>query len=219
MPGPMAAQPVSTKPPEIVEWPTKPVRLSKIDPNPWNPNRMTKDGMEKLRKAILDKGIGILGHLVVRPKKGGRYELVDGEHRYEILKELGVIETDAIVADLDDDKAKVAGLLLNELRGQPDFKLLSEEVKGLADRHGIEELAAQLPWRESVIRRLAEAYQGTEQGEGQPWLAEGPGTRIAVSLPEDAYDALMGWAGKKGIHEPGAAVLALIREEVQDAGD
>lgn len=188
--------------------------MADIDPNPWNPNRMSKENIEKLKRAVQDKGLGILGSLVVRPK-GKRFEVVDGEHRWNIYKELGLQEVDAIVADLDDDHAKIAGLVLNELRGQPDFQLLSTEIKGLLDTQGMERLTDLLPWREGVLMRLGEAYGGTEQGK-EPWLGEANNVRLSVTMAESDYELLMAWAGERGTHDPSQALILLIQEMLPD---
>ncbi len=191
------------------EWPTKRIRVDLIDPNKWNPNVMTAEAIGKLKRVVEDEGLGILAHISVRPK-GKRYELLDGEHRLAVYKDLGLEEVDAVVADLDDDHARMAGLILNELRGQPQLGLLSAELKGLAERHTMEDLATVLPWRENVLRRLAEAYKGTEQDDG---IIHGPGPlRVAILLEDEDYEALLAWSDERGIHRVEEAVIAAMRE-------
>ncbi len=192
-----------------IQWPTEKVPVDRIDANAWNPNVMTAEAIGKLKRAVQDKGLGILGHIVVRPV-GKRYELVDGEHRLAIYKEMGLKDIDVIVADLDEDHAKMAGLILNELRGQPQLPLLSAELKGLAERHTMEDLAQILPWREGVLRRLAEAYKGTEQDDGI--LAAPQSLRLAIVLEDHVYAALMDWAEQRGIHGAEEAVVQAIKE-------
>lgn len=192
-----------------VQWPTRRIRVADIDPNPWNPNRMSKENIEKLKRAVQDKGLGILGSLVVRPK-GKRFEVVDGEHRWNIYKELGLQEVDAIVADLDDDHAKIAGLVLNELRGQLQIEPLSVELAGLLETQGVDRLASVLPWRENVLLQLAQGNQ--EEAVQEPWLGEASNLRVVVTMSQGDYDLLMKWAGSRGIHDPSQAVIMLIQE-------
>ena len=157
------------------EWPTERIRLDLIDPNPWNPNVVSEENMARLRKAVEDDGLGILGHVVVRPK-GKRYELVDGEHRLRIYQEMGMKEVDAIVADLDDENARIAGLILNELRGEPEPIKLGQVMETLAKTRSLESLEAVLPYRKSVLQQLVRRAVRSEAV-----LPDAP----VLELPED----------------------------------
>ncbi len=60
---------------------------------------------EKLRKGVQDPALGVLADILVRPclrHKGRDFELVDGEHRYEVYKRIGLEAVEAKVADLAD---------------------------------------------------------------------------------------------------------------------
>ena len=62
------------------------LRTDLLEPNPWNPNRMT--GAIR-RKLVLNlKRDGFVAPLLVR-KLGDRYQIVNGEHRWRIAQELG----------------------------------------------------------------------------------------------------------------------------------
>lgn len=48
---------------------------------------------------------GVLSPIVVRPKEGGRYEILSGRNRNNAAKENGLAEVPCIVKDVDDDQA------------------------------------------------------------------------------------------------------------------
>lgn len=101
------------------------IRVSAIEPNPWNPNRMDDDRKKALVKRI--RKHGILQPLLVRPlaqefpgDPDATYQILDGEHRYDALRAAGVTHTEAvIVEDVEDDDAKLHTLAMNQIRGRP----------------------------------------------------------------------------------------------------
>jgi len=120
---------------------------------------MGKDFRAKLRRGIADESLGVLQDVLVRPcpdHPGEDWEIVDGQHRYEVLRDLGVADVDAKVAELDDDSARMAGVILNELRGAPDVSVLQKLVQSLAGTAGLDRMAELFPWRDDVLRRLAQ---------------------------------------------------------------
>ena len=66
----------------------KVVKSSIVLPNTWNPNRMESDVFEATVQSL--SKFGIVTPTVVRthPEHKGKYEVVDGEHRCRVLKEI-----------------------------------------------------------------------------------------------------------------------------------
>jgi len=58
--------------------------------------------------------------LLVRPREGGRYEVVDGFTRYNQLKAAGTTEVPCIIQDLDDKQALVKQVQLNSTRRETE---------------------------------------------------------------------------------------------------
>jgi ParB family transcriptional regulator, chromosome partitioning protein len=56
---------------------------------------------------------GILQPLLVRPLKGGKYELVAGERRYRAAKEVGLTEVPVVIRELDNNEALQLSLIEN----------------------------------------------------------------------------------------------------------
>jgi len=66
---------------EIIYLPTE-----KLDPNPWNPNRVSEKDLEKLDQSIQE--LGAFKPVLVRshPEAEGRYQILAGEHRWKTYK-------------------------------------------------------------------------------------------------------------------------------------
>lgn len=66
------------------------ILITDIKPNTWNPNQMTPEEFEELKKEI--SHLGKPPKPTILRKKDNFYEIVDGEHNYRALKELGFTE-------------------------------------------------------------------------------------------------------------------------------
>ena len=62
----------------------KQVQVDLLERNDWNPNRMTQEIRAKLMLNL--KRDGFVAPLLVR-KLGDRYQIVNGEHRWQIAQE------------------------------------------------------------------------------------------------------------------------------------
>lgn len=117
-----------------VEFPTKKVvvPIDNVIPNRWNPNVQSDFMFEKGKKAVLE--FGFLGAILVR-ETAGVYEIIDGEHRWRYLKELGSKECPVeTLGEISDNAAKTLTILMNRLRGEDDIEkrsaILNELSKG-----------------------------------------------------------------------------------------
>jgi ParB/RepB/Spo0J family partition protein len=88
------------------------IEIPKIEPNPDNPRgprvRDNDDQFSYLKRSI--KEFGLIVPLVVQELKGAekKYRLVDGERRYQALKELGIKTAPAhvIIDEINNDEVK-----------------------------------------------------------------------------------------------------------------
>lgn len=86
-----------------------------IDPDPDNPNEVSDAQMDTLTADIRDHGF--TQPVLVREGEDGRFGMIDGEHRWRIVKELGYATVPGVVIKADDDEAKIRLLTMNGLRG------------------------------------------------------------------------------------------------------
>ena len=114
----------------IVE--TLDIPLDQIKPSPYQP-RLTFN-LEDIQGSI--QRDGILVPLTVR-KREGYYELVDGERRVRLAKELGYESVPCTVIDVDDDTARRMVWKVNTLRQEYTPKEKACYFKTLQEEYGM----------------------------------------------------------------------------------
>ncbi|MDN5874324.1 MAG: ParB/RepB/Spo0J family partition protein [Sinobacteraceae bacterium] len=93
----------------------------------FNPERLAE-----LAESIAESGV--IQPVIVRPIGNSRYELLAGERRWRAAQRAGLHELPAIVRDdLDDDQARVLGLVENLQRESLSPMETAEGLKRLAD--------------------------------------------------------------------------------------
>ena len=125
------------------------IPVEKLTPNPWNPNRMSEEMRSKL-KAYIDRE-GFVEPIVVRPHGEG-FQILGGFHRWGIARDLGYPTVPCVVVDLDDRRAKVLSINLNEMKGQSLPSLLAALVHDLSKELTLDDLESQLPYSVSELK-------------------------------------------------------------------
>jgi len=121
-----------------------------IDANPWNPNRMTAAMYAKAIESITL--YGFVDPLTVRDVGHFRYQIIDGEHRFNGGRDLGMAEFPCVIINgLDDAGAKKLTIVLNELHGQADPGRMGDLLNDIMQLTSLEELLVALPYDESVL--------------------------------------------------------------------
>ena len=130
------------------------IPLDRLLPHPENPNRMSKQTFDKLKRHI--KQTGNYESLVVRrhPEIENHFEIINGHHRAKALKELGETFADCAVWDVDDEQARILLATLNRLGGKDELSLKASLYKNLSERFSSGELAGLLPDTKAVIEKL-----------------------------------------------------------------
>jgi len=117
-----------------------------IEPNPDQPRRrFDADSLQSLSESLRDRGV--LQPVLVRPKAGGRYELIAGERRWRAAQLAQLEEIPAIVRRHDD--ARTLEIALIENMAREDLNPV-EEARAVAAL--VEELGLT---REEVGRRVS----------------------------------------------------------------
>lgn len=125
-------------------------RLDRVTPNNWNPNRMTEFQVESTRAGLERDGWLAAYALLVwgTDERGARRDvIIDGEHRWRIASELGLIEGPMVFLDgVSEKRAKEMTIELDNKRGKFDDVALRDLLKdigfddeGLAFRLGFDE--------------------------------------------------------------------------------
>lgn len=130
------------------------VPIELIDPNPHQPRQHMGD-LSELMASIAEKGI--LEPLLVR-QRGGRYQLVAGERRYQAAVQVGLREVPVVIREADDDEVIELALVENLQRKDLTPFEEAEALHALAERCGYthEDLARRLgKSRTAVTETLA----------------------------------------------------------------
>jgi ParB family chromosome partitioning protein len=148
-----------------------PVQL--IDPNPSQPRQHFEEtALHALADSIRERGV--LQPVLVRPRPGGRYQLVAGERRWFAAQIAGLEQIPALVCRYDDAAALEVALIENMAR--EDLSVLEEARAcqtlvelGLTHREiGRVRLEIQFNSPEAVLdaaRRLVDAMSGPKGGQ------------------------------------------------------
>ncbi|HUW99389.1 MAG TPA: ParB/RepB/Spo0J family partition protein [Phycisphaerae bacterium] len=145
--------------------------LDALEPHPENANRMSPDLLAKLKGHI--ERTGRYEPLIVRPMAatlsrepkasasarppvaaGRRYQILNGHHRAQSLRELGHRRARCDVWEVGDEEARVLLATLNRLQGRDDPKARALLAAHLAEGRSAKDLARLLPEPADAVERL-----------------------------------------------------------------
>lgn len=154
----------------------KMIPLDRLVPHPLNANVMSEELCHKLKAHI--SRTGRYPFLVVRPHPSaeGKYQVLDGHHRVEVLRKLGHSEARCDVWEVGDHEAKILLATLNRLEGQDQPLRRAELVHALLAEISVPDLAGLLPESEGELEELHS-------------LLEFPAEEIAEQLAAEAEEA------------------------------
>jgi hypothetical protein len=174
------------------------VLTSEVEPNPWNPNRLTPAKKKALAESLEE--FSDLDFILVRPHpkptKAVKWQIVDGENRYLLLVARGETEIDVVVAELGDAQAMKYTLIANE-HGENESDDLANLLLNLEKSYGTDlHLGLMIP--ESEVKNLVELGRELDQeiskqakkqtthrepdGETELWLS------IHISVPSSVAE-------------------------------
>lgn len=134
----------------MAELEVKYLPINQVKANTWNPNKMDVKTMAKLKADIQRNGF--VQPILVRQTKTDEWEIIDGFHRWTVLKELGYAEVPAIESDMDDTEAKLKTVQLNYMRGSAVPIRLANLIHDLNKTMTLEDLEAALPYEKVELR-------------------------------------------------------------------
>ncbi|MEM2601215.1 MAG: ParB/RepB/Spo0J family partition protein [Candidatus Hadarchaeales archaeon] len=106
--------------------------IDSVKPNPWNPNYMSEDERRRLREGMASSGPPLTPPIFVR-KMDDHYEIIDGEQRWLVARELGWTHMPAIIRDVSDAEAKRLTLSLNYLKGKVNYAKVARWIRDKRD--------------------------------------------------------------------------------------
>ena len=178
------------------------VSADALSPNDYNPNRLSAYQRKLLRRSIESDG---MIQPVIALKDG---TIVDGQHRWETCKELGL---DVPVLYVDKSDPRVTTLRMNAARGVNDQILELDLLTTLNELEGADFLQRELLLDDKTLARL----EGTHTFEHRP-IPESEYVSFAIAVREEdaaIVEAALLRPGVKKEVGRGQALLELIRGE------
>jgi len=131
--------------------------LTTLHAHPGNANRMKASLRTKLADHIARSGR--YPPLIVRPHpwRTDHYEILDGHHRAQILRELKHDRANCEIWPADDEQAALLLVTLNRLHGQDDPFKRGELLETLRESMGLAELRRLVPEDPKKLSALLEA--------------------------------------------------------------
>lgn len=129
------------------------VPINKIDPNPQQA-RNALGNIDELKASIKERGV--LEPILVRPRRGGRYEIIAGERRFRASKSIGLTEIPCIEMQVEDSEAMEISLIENLQRKDLDVFEEADGLKTLTDSYGYNhsEIAKKIGKARSTITEI-----------------------------------------------------------------
>jgi ParB-like chromosome segregation protein Spo0J len=170
---------------------TKEIPVTAIEPNPKNPNSMPPTEMQKLQRHI--ERTGFYPPLIVRPVGGtgkdARYMMVDGWHRYLVLRDgLQLQKVTCVVADVSEAEANMMLATLNRLHGEDDPRKRAELVSDLLQEFGsVVALADLLPESANEINDMLKNLGNGFVTEPEPEPEPGKKKTLKLQFDNDQW--------------------------------
>ena len=137
----------------------KVVALENLRSHPLNANVLSDDLLAKLKAHI--KRTGRYPHIIVRPhpEEAGAFQIIDGHHRVEVLRELGHSEARCDIWAIDDRETRLLLATLNRLEGQDVPIRRAQLVHELLSEMNLGDLAGLLPETDKQLEELEALLQ------------------------------------------------------------
>lgn len=143
-----------------------------LEPNPWNPQKMSDAQFNELVEEIRDDGFDepllVVEHPEPDKAKDGKFMIVAGEHRWQAMRVLGHDKIPCIIkTEWDERDQKIKTVRRNVLRGETDKPKFSALVHSLNEDNGIpiKELPGLMGFKDEAAfrdRYIAEKRQEEE---------------------------------------------------------
>lgn len=140
--------------------------IGQLSEAPWNPNVMDSSMTARLRESICR--YGLVENLVVRPDGENVFEVLSGNQRLRILREMNPPSIPCVVVNVDDANARLLAQALNQ-HGEDDLGLRAEAVRKILETIPEADVLAILPGNAAGLKGLALMGQETVAEYLQAW--------------------------------------------------
>lgn len=143
--------------------------LDELVEAPWNANRMAAGLLARLRRSVVE--FGVVENLVARPHptEAGRFEVISGNQRLRLYRQLELETAPVVVVELDDAQARLLAQVLNRTRGQDDTGAYAALLEEVLQRFTPAEVAGLLPETEASLARVLAEHRNGQVEEALAW--------------------------------------------------
>lgn len=142
--------------------------LDTLIPHPQNTNRMSKMFLKKLRHNIQQTGLYETITVRPHPAEYGKYEVLNGHARLDVLRDIGKETVRCDIWNVDDNNTRLFLAILNKLRGSDVPELRMNLLLDLLKVRTKEELSAILPETSAYLKKLEQLPEIIEEIEKKP---------------------------------------------------
>ena len=194
----------------------------------WNPNVMDEAMLGRLRQSI-DR-FGVVQNLVARGIGGGMYEVLSGNQRLGVLREMGISAAPCVIVDLDDGKARLLTQALNRVQGEDDLGLKAEMVREVLETIPQSEVLSILPESAASLEALGSLGETSLAEHLEVWQRAQAArlhhmifqlTADQVKVVEEALEGVTASAGDEDEavqNRRGTALFLLCRSHLERVG-
>lgn len=158
---------------------------ARLRPNPWNPNRMDMRTFRAAKASIEE--FGFIDPVTVRPHpdEPDVFQILDGEHRAEIARDLSLTLIPILVLDgLPDALARKLTIVLNDTRGHADRAKLADLI---AELHGSlgENATRGMPYSSEEVKQLLDLAATDTDAHRERLIQGSRGGTLSLTFDED----------------------------------
>src|SRR5437868_3887475 len=136
------------------------IPLDRLVEADWNANRVKPAMLARIRRSL--ERFGVVENLVARPhpQRPGLFEVLSGNHRLRLLRELGHEKVPVVVVELDDAQARLLAQTLNRTRGVDDPQAYARLLDEVLQEFSAAEVSEFLPESEATIEQVLRELAG-----------------------------------------------------------
>ena len=142
------------------------VPVESLQPNQYNPNRMSEKDFELLLRSMREDGF-TQPVIALRDTK----QIVDGEHRWRAAGSLGMKTLPVVFVNMTPEQARIATLRHNRARGSEDLQLSADVLRDLEKLGALDWAADSLMLSDAEIEKLLADVPAPEALAGEEYTA------------------------------------------------
>lgn len=191
------------------------IRISKIDDSAFTVReKLNQESLDELKESL--KEDGQWDPIIVR-QKGERYEVIAGHRRVQAAKELGWVEIEATVRDVDETEALFLALKTNlireEMTPREQGKVLHQIVTTLdiSQKELARKIGKPFSWVNERIRSAIDLHPSVIKAVEENKIPWSLASRVIATLPPTAQQSFLIYLLENNIKDVEGARVAIRR--------